>query len=738
MAHAPARRDPTDRTGALALTESLTGSVERITFQNDETGFCVLQVKARGYRRPVTLVGHAAAVALGELVTAEGAFVHDRHHGVQFQATSLKTSAPTSAEDLQRYLGSGLIRGIGPVSAQRLIASFGTEVLDIIERAPHQLARVHGIGLGKAQQIAESWAEHQALRTIAAFLKEHRIGNGLLMRIYRAYGRDAIAAITENPYRLVLDIPGFAFAEADRVAAHLGLEPRASIRLQAGLASALASAVEDGHCGLPRDELLRRAGDLLELPLGELRPVLDEECRLRRLVADRVDEEPCIFLRSLYGAELFIATRLKDLARGVLPWGDVDTGEAVRGAEALVGLTLSASQREALGQACRSKVTVITGGPGVGKTTLVRALLALLTDRSVSVTLCAPTGRAAKRLSESTGLAAQTIHRLLEASAGGFRRNPTAPLVTDLVVVDEVSMVDVKLMTALLRAVPDHAALLLIGDVDQLPSIGPGQVLADVIAAGTVPVVHLTEVFRQQAQSRIIAAAHAINRGDVPDLEPVPDSDFYFVEANDPADVTAKLLTLVRRRIPTRFGLDPVRDIQVLCPVNRGPLGAYGLNGELQRLLNPPGEASLAHAGRTFGAGDKVMQVRNDYDREVYNGEIGLVRQVDVEAGEMTVAFDERVICYTRRDLDELALAYATTVHKAQGSEYPAVILPVLRQHGSMLRRNLLYTGVTRGSRLVVLLGSRAALAAAVTAKDDRRRWSRLRTWLSTDTPPQP
>jgi exodeoxyribonuclease V alpha subunit len=715
----------------LPLPDSLTGPVERITFHNDETGFCVLQVKARGYRRPVTVVGQTARVAVGELVQAEGSFVDDPRHGVQFHAATLATATPTNLEDLQRYLGSGLIRGVGPVSAQRLIASFGAEVFEIIERDPHQLTRVHGIGLGRALQIADSWSEHRTLRDLAAFLREHRVGDGLLMRTYRSYGHAAIATITGNPYRLVLDVPGYPFREADRLAGAFGLERCSPVRLRAALAHVLAAAVEEGHCGLPTDELLHRSSSLLGLAVGDVAPVLASECKAGRLVPDEACGIPCVFPRPLYGAELFIATRLHDLASGALPWGKLDPAALVAQAEAFVGFALAASQRSALQRVARSKVTVLTGGPGVGKTTLVRALLHVLTRSPINVALCAPTGRAARRLADSTGLPAQTIHRLLEASAGSFRRGPSAPLACDLLVIDEASMVDVKLMTALLRAVPDHAALILVGDVDQLPSIGPGQVLGDVIASRAVPVVRLTEIFRQQAESHIIAAAHAINRGELPDLAPRLASDFYFIEADSEAEASAKLLTLISSRIPARFGLDPIRDIQVLCPVNRGPLGAYALNGRLQHLLNPPGEKVLTRAGWSFGPGDKVMQVRNDHQREVYNGEVGIVHQVDPEMGEAVVAFDDRIVTYGRRDLDELALGYATTVHKVQGSEYPAVILLVMRQHLPMLRRNLLYTGLTRGSRLVVLVGSRDVLAEAVTAKNDTRRWTRLKTWLS-------
>ncbi|MCB5175615.1 SF1B family DNA helicase RecD2 [Microvirga lenta] len=714
---------------ALTLSEHLVGSVERVTFHNDETGFCVLRVKARGHRKPVTVVGHAPAVAMGEVVEASGAWLNDRNHGVQFRATSLVTSAPTTAEELQRYLGSGLLRGVGPACAQRLIASFGARILDVIERRPHDLTRVHGIGMAKAQGIAEAWAEHRTLRDIAAFLRDHEIGSALLTRIYRIYGAGAVEIISANPYRLALDIPGFEFSAADQIAMRLDIDPTARVRLQAGLTSVLADAMKEGHTGLPVEELLRQAGMLLDVPENELQPVLQAQCQAGLVIADDLRGRRCIFLKHLYGAELYIAQRLKDLARGEHPWSGLKAAEAVDRAQAAIGVSYSSSQRRALAAAFREKVLVVTGGPGVGKTTLIRGITHLSSEHELKIALCAPTGRAAKRLAESTGFPARTIHRLLEASEGGFRRNAKVPLDCDLVVVDEASMLDIRLMAALVRALPDGASLLLVGDVDQLPSIGPGQVLADIIASGHVPVVHLNEVFRQEQESRIIAAAHAINRGAVPDLQPAAESDFYFVEAGSPADAMAKVALLVRDRIPRRFDLDPVRDIQVLCPMNRGRLGTNMLNGELQQILNPPGPDSIHRAGWIFGPGDKVMQVRNDYDRDVYNGEVGIVREVSRSDGEISVAFDDRLVSYGFKELDELVLAYATTIHKAQGSEYPAVVIPVGLGQTSMLRRKLLYTGVTRGSRLVVLVGSRAALEQAAAAEEEPR-WTRLRACL--------
>jgi exodeoxyribonuclease V alpha subunit len=491
--------------------------------------------------------------------------------------------------------------------------------------------------------------------------------------------------------------------------------------------------MNDGHCGLPLDEGRREAARLLDAPSDLVEAALAAADASGEVVIDEVEGRRCLFLNGLHGAERAIAKRLTQMAADASAPDPLAAEAAIDRAEAAMGVTLAEGQREALRLALASKVLVITGGPGVGKTTLVRGLLHALQEREITVALCAPTGRAAKRLSESTGLEARTIHRLLEVDGfdNAFRRGPTRPLDCDLLVVDEVSMVDLRLMHALVRALPERAGLVLVGDVDQLPSIGPGQVLADIIASQAVPVVRLTEVFRQAAESRIVASAHRINRGETPDLDPVPDSDFYFVEAGDPEEGAHKLVTLVRERIPKRFGLDPVRDIQVLAPMNRGGLGVRSLNVTLQDALNPPGETRVQRFGSTYAPGDRVMQIQNNYEREVYNGDVGQVAGIDPEAETMTVAFEGREVVYAFGELDELVLAYATTIHKAQGSEYPAVVIPLTMDHALMLRRNLLYTAVTRGQRLVVLLGQREALQRAIRDEGSRRRWSRLREALT-------
>ena len=708
-----------------------------MTYHNPDSGFCVLRVKARGQRDLVAVVGHAAAISAGEFISATGWWATDRDHGLQFKAASVTTTQPTTLEGIEKYLGSGMIRGIGPVYARALVGAFGDAVFDLIEQEPKRLREVTGIGEKRAARIVAGWADQKAIREIMLFLHAHGVGTSRAVRIYKTYGQDAVALITENPYRLARDIRGIGFRTADQVASRLGIEKEAMIRVRAGLSFGLAEATGQGHCGLPVAELTRSTSELIEVGAGLIGDALQLELGDGELVADTVDGEACVFLAGLYRSEQAIAGRLRLLSRGRPPWPVIDAARAVPWVEGRTGLALAPSQREALTLAVDTKVLVITGGPGVGKTTLVNSVLQVLGAKGVRVELCAPTGRAAKRLSESTGLEARTIHRLLEAdpATGGFKRGEAHPLDCDLLVVDEASMVDVPLMRALLMALPDAAALLLVGDVDQLPSVGPGQVLADVIASGAVPVVRLTEVFRQAAQSRIITNAHRINQGQMPELTAPDGSDFYFVEAAEPEDAARKLLAVVRDRVPARFGLDPVRDVQVLCPMNRGSLGARALNMELQRALNPPGELRVERFGWTYGPGDKVMQVTNDYERDVFNGDLGIVTALDMEEGALTASFEGRAVEYGFGELDELALAYATTIHKAQGSEYPAVVVPLMTQHYAMLARNLLYTGVTRGKRLVVLVGSRKALAMAVRNAGARRRWSKLREWLKPMAP---
>lgn len=723
----------TPKTDSSPALEPLAGSVERVTYHNSENGFAVLKVHLASKRDLVTVVGHTPTVSAGEWIAASGLWVSDRTHGLQFKAEMLKTTPPTGVQGIEKYLASGQMRGIGPAMAKRIVAAFGINTFEMIETNPDRLTEVPGIGPWRAAKIVAGWAEQKAVREIMIFLHAHGVGTARAVRIFKAYGYESVQVMTEDPYRLAKDVRGIGFRTADAIAAKLGMESTSPQRLRAGISFALQTATDDGHCALPVDALVRLAEQLLEVDEALIRTAIAQELDKGDVVCDTIGHTPCLFLKGLYMAEQAIASRLVGRARGPLPWPEIDLNKAIPWVEARTGKTLAASQREALRLVLGSKVTVVTGGPGVGKTTLLDTILQLLVAKNVRVALAAPTGRAAKRMTEQTGLEAKTIHRLLEIDPqhGGFSRNEDNPLDCDLLVVDETSMVDVPLMNALTKAVPAHAGLLMVGDVDQLPSVGSGQVLADIIASECIPVARLTEVFRQAAESRIVVNAHRINKGQQPEPTKAGEaSDFYFVEINVPEEGVPKIIQLIKERMPRRFGLDPMKDIQVLCPMNRGVLGARNLNVQLQEVLNPSPLSKVERFGWRFSPGDRIMETQNDYDREVFNGDLGTVVRINDEEGALIAVFDGREVMYPFGELDTLVPAYATTIHKSQGSEYPAVIIPVVTQHFTMLARNLLYTGVTRGKRLVVLVGQKKAVAMAVRGGQTKRRWTKLREWL--------
>ena len=723
--------------GPGALTSSsardqVSGSVERVTFHNADTGFCVLRLKVRSQRDLVTLVGHAAAIGAGEYVEAVGTWLNDRNHGLQFKAERVEATVPTTLAGLEKYLGSGMIKGIGPVYAAKLVAAFGQDVFEVIENEPGRLREVTGIGPVREAKIIRGWSDQRAIREIIVWLYSHGVSSARAVRIFKTYGDQAIGTIKADPYQLARDITGVGFKTADAIASSIGYTKEDPRRVRAGVAHALTSAMDDGHCGLPRDDLVRSGAELLEVTQPLIERALDGELATGEVMAGVTDGREVMFLAGLYRAEQSIAERLLRLREGRLPWPAIDTAQAIPWVEAKTGLELSPSQRDAFRLALASKVCVITGGPGVGKTTLVNSVLKTLSAKRVEMALAAPTGRAAKRLAESSGMEAMTLHRLLETdpAEGGFKRDEANPLDCQLLVVDEASMVDVMLMHATVKALPSSAALLLVGDVDQLPSVGAGQVLKDVIASGAVPVVRLTEVFRQAATSRIITGAHRINAGEMPDLTARGEGDFFYVEADEPGDVADRVLDLVSKHIPRRFGYNPARDIQVLGPMQRGGAGARALNTLLQQRLNPPTDAFVERFGHRYGPGDKVMHIVNDRERDIYNGDLGVVTRVDHVEGELTATFGQTEAVFDFGELDALQLAYATTIHKSQGSEYPVVVLPLTMQAYTMLGRELIYTAVTRARKLLVLVGSRKALSIAVKRRQPRR-WSLLRERLS-------
>lgn len=716
--------------GARGCQEQLPGSgaasaegvVERIVFENPENGFMVGRLQVEGHSELLTFVGQMMAVSPGETIRISGEVVDDRKFGRQLRVTEYQTVLPNSLLGIEKYLGSGLIHGIGPAYAKRLIDAFGIETLKVIDEQPERLRKVEGIGPKRATQIREAWSEQKSIQSIMVFLQGHGVGANQAVRIYKKYGDGAVSVLRQNPYKLIEDVSGIGFAGADKIASNLGIEKESPARVAAGITFCLRQMVGEGHTFARQGELLDDAAKLLDV---------DETFvtrGMRELIAnnDIVGDEERVYLHDLFDAETDCADHLRRIFEGEKEPVTDKVEVAIQWAEKKHAIALSDEQRDAIRMAVDSPVMVVTGGPGTGKTTLINSVLSIFLRKNFSLLLAAPTGRAAKRMETTTGHEARTIHRLLEFNPKSreFTRHQFNPLDADVIVVDEMSMVDVHLMAHLLRAIPDHARLLLVGDVDQLPSVGPGNVLMDIIASNAVPTVRLKTVFRQASESGIITNAHRINVGEMPKWNT---TDCFFIERNDAEAVRDTVLELVSNRIPKKFGFDPLKEVQVLAPMHRGEAGVGNLNTELQEALNGTGEV-VARKG--FRVGDKVIQTRNNYELDVFNGDVGRIVHVAEDVQELHVEFEDRTALYTFDDLDDLQLAYAITVHKAQGSEYPAVVLPLASQHYVMLQRNILYTAITRGKSLVVVVGDLKALRRAVNNTDTTRRNTNLSTRL--------
>lgn len=713
---------------------SLEGVLERITFASEENGFSVVQLAVPGRRELVAAVGPMLGVQPGESLRLTGEWTTDRKYGEQFKVTSFLTVKPATLMGIEKYLGSGLVKGVGKVMASRLVAHFGLSTLDVIDAEPSRLVEVEGIGRVRSQRITRAWEEQREIRQVMVFLQSHGVSTSFAVRIYKHYRHRAIAVVKENPYRLALDIFGIGFKTADAIAAKLGISPTSPRRAEAGVLHLLGEASGEGHVWLPREELVKQAVEVLSIEPSIIEAAIASLQEAGHLVleAGAPGSSDRVYSRALHAAETGLAAALSILASGKLKPLTIDVDAALAWFESRQGLQLAPEQKLAIRTAISSKVLVVTGGPGTGKTTLVNGIIQILEKKGRRLVLAAPTGRAARRMMETTGREAKTVHRLLEFSpkTNSFQKNREAPLDADVVIVDEASMLDVVLAYDIVKAIPREAQLVLVGDVDQLPSVGPGRVLGDLIDSGAVPVVRLQHIFRQAQESLIVTNAHRVNRGEFPvwppkgsDAEPKP--DFYFLERAEPEEVLSTLKEVVATRIPRGWGFDALEHIQVLTPMHRGSLGAGHLNLELQALLNPQGK-TLIRGSRAFREGDKVMQIHNNYELEVFNGDIGRILSVDPVEQELVARFDERKVTYEAGDLDELVLAYACSIHKSQGSEYPCVVMPLHTQHYVMLQRNLLYTGLTRGRKLVVLIGTKKALAMAVKATGAARRFTGL------------
>ncbi len=710
--------------------EYISGVVERITFQNEENGFCVLKLRSKGFPDLVTVVGNLAAINVGAVIKVKGQWKMDSKFCNQFSAIDYSETVPATVAGIEKYLGSGLIKGIGPVYAKKIVTHFKEDSLRVIEEEPDYLINVEGIGKKRVEMIKKAWQDQKEIKNVMLFLQSNGVSTAYAVKIYKTYGNESIDIVKSNPYRLADDIWGIGFRTADKIAQQMGYDKNSHARLSSGLVYVLNELSNEGHCFATKDQLVEKAEGILEVEkeiITQAIPIMVDE---RKII---LEAEDIIYVPALYYSEVGAARKIKESLEVISPYAKGDTGELIERIEKEHNITYDEVQKQAIHTAINSKFMVLTGGPGTGKTTTTLAIIKAFESLGAKVLLAAPTGRAAKRMSETTGKESKTIHRLLEFKPNdGYTKNEENPLICDVLIVDETSMVDINLMYNLLKAVSKDAVVILVGDVDQLPSVGAGNVLKDIIASEVVDVVKLTRIFRQALGSAIITNAHKINKGEFPELKTKRDSDFFYIEEEDPAKIVEQIKGLCTSRLPNYYKVDPVNDIQVLCPMQRGETGAVNLNSVLQEALNKS-QVSIKYGGTVYKLGDKVMQIKNNYDKNVFNGDIGRITKIDPEDKTLVITFDETEVDYDSTELDEVVLAYATTVHKSQGSEYKIVVAPFTMQHYMMLQRNLLYTCVTRAKKIMVLVGTKKAMGMAVRNDKITKRNTRLAERLKAD-----
>ena len=727
------------------MLENLRGQIERITYFNEENNYTIARLKIYGNRDLVTIVGNLADVNPGEILDISGEWANHPKYGPQFKIMQYKSIMPATVYGIQKYLGSGLIEGIGPVMAKRMVAAFGKETLNVIEQDIKRLKEVSGIGQKRIAMIKKAWDNQKEIREVMVFLQGHGVSSGYAAKIFKKYGNESIKIVKENPYRLATDIFGIGFITADKIAGQMGIPKNSIIRAEAGILYVLNQLADEGHVYFPRQPLIGNCQKILEVDREIIDNALENIKAHNQIVIETIanleenspEKQEAVYLAKFYFCETNSADRLKILTEMPANARLIDAKKAIQWIQGQLNIDLTEQQKTAIEAAIKNKVMVITGGPGTGKTTIINSIIKIYEKNGSKTLLAAPTGRAAKRMHETTGHEAKTIHRLLEYSMqrGGFTKDEQNPLVADVVIIDEASMIGTILMHHLLKAVPPTATLILVGDIDQLPSVEAGNVLRDIIDSGVFPVAKLSKIFRQAKESLIVVNAHKINRGEFPSL--TNDSsrkkqDFYFIEQEDPQQILKLISSMIKQRIPESFGLNPLDDIQVLTPMHRGVVGAENLNHELQQEINPPSPSlpEITRGGRRLRSGDKVMQIRNNYDNMVFNGDIGRIDSIDPEARKLVIRFDERLVTYDFSDLHEIVLAYAISIHKSQGSEYPAVIIPVTTQHYILLQKNLIYTAITRGKKLAILIGTKKALAIAIKNDKVRLRHTRLKDRL--------